>query len=170
MSKVGLIGFGGGNTMIALLEREVVSVHGWMTAERYREILGYSFTVPGLSAGKIAAWVGWEQAGTLGMLLGLIGIWLPGMLMMFALIYLMRGYSETWWYPKVLRGILFASVGMIAASIFSALPTGRYAVTPGQFAIGVAIAAVVFLVVWKFTQIPPVIAVVLAGLVGLLVF
>lgn len=169
-AKVGLIGFGGGNTMISLLEREVVTERAWMTAERYREVLAYSFTVPGLSAGKIAAWVGWEQAGLLGMLLGLIGIWLPGMLMMFGLIYLLRGYQETWWYPKVLRGILFASAGMIIASVFSALPKGQLAVTQGRFLIGLLIASAVFYVVWKLESIPPVLAVLAAGLLGLLVF
>lgn len=171
-AKVGLIGFGGGNTMVALLEREVVTVRAWMTPEQFREMIGYSYAVPGLSAGKLAAYVGWQQAGLVGMLCGLVGIWLPGMLMMFALILFMRNFRETAWYPKVLKGVLFASAGMIAASVFSALPAGSLSRTitlPG-YVVGFLIAAGTFWVVWKMQSVPPVLAVLAAGLLGLMVF
>jgi chromate transporter len=170
MAKVGLIGFGGGNAMVSLIEREVVSVRRWMDVAQFQEIIGYSYAVPGLAAGKIAAYVGYEQAGLLGMFAGLIGIWLPGMLMLFALLLLLRSFRESAWYPKVLTGVLFAAGGLIAASILSALPRGQLAPSAPRYVIGLLLAAAVFIIIVKFKQVPPALAVIAAGLLGLILF
>jgi chromate transporter len=169
MAKVGLIGFGGGNAMVTLVKHEVVDIRQWMTIEQFQEMLGVSYAVPGLSAGKLAAFVGWEQAGALGMLAGLVGIWLPGMIFMMALFYFLRNFNDTWWYPKLLRGFLFAATGLIAASIFSALPSGTLAPPAPRYVIGILISVAVFVVLtWQVGNIPPVVVVIAAGLLGLL--
>lgn len=168
MAKVGIVGFGGGNAMVSLVEREVVDIRKWMTIEQFQEVLGCSYAVPGLSAGKLAAYVGWQHAGPLGMFAGLIGIWLPGMVMLFAFIYFLKRYQETTWYPRLMNGILFASAGLIAASIFSALPRGAASPTSWKYIVGLIIMAGVFIVVWKLKQIPPVLAVLAGGIIGLL--
>jgi chromate transporter len=172
MAKVGVIGFGGGNSMIILLEQEVVHSRHWMALEQYKEIIGYSYLAPGLSAGKIAAYAGWVHAGLLGMLAGILGIWLPGMLMMFLLIFLLKRFDQTAWYPKLRDGILFAAAGLIAASITSALPAlphGPGATPWVRYALGLLITAVVCFVLVRYKQVPPVLAVLGAGIVGLLV-
>ncbi len=173
MAKVGTVGFGGGSALISLIEREVVGVRAWVSPEHFQEIVGCSFAVPGLSAGKIAAFVGWEHAGVGGMLAALIGIWLPGMLALFALFYLLRGYRETVWYPKFRDGILFAATGLIAASIMVTLPDlprGEPAVQWLRYALGLGMAVIVFAVLTRFREIPPPLAVIGAGLLGILVF
>ncbi|MBN1475914.1 chromate transporter [Candidatus Sumerlaeota bacterium] len=169
MAKVGLIGFGGGNAMVTLVKHEVVDVRHWMTMEQFQEVLSLSYAVPGLSAGKLAAFIGWEQAGVLGMFAGLVGIWLPGMIFMMALFYFLRDFSNTWWYPKLFRGFLFAAAGLIAASIFSALPSGALTPSVPRYAIGILISVAVFVILtWKVGNIPPVVVVIAAGLLGLL--
>ena len=169
MAKVGIVGFGGGNAMVTLVKHEVVDIRHWMTMEQFQEILGVSYAVPGLSAGKLAAFVGWDQAGVLGMFAGLLGIWMPGMVLMFVLFYLLRGFSETWWYPRLLRGFLFAAAGLIAASIFSALPSGSMAPPWPRYAVGLVISALVFVAVaWDLLHIPPLVVVIVGGLLGVL--
>lgn len=171
MAKVGVIGFGGGNAMVSLVEHEVVSVRHWMEAEQFKEAIGLSYAVPGLSAGKLAAFAGYEHAGVLGMLAGIIGIWLPGMLFMLGLFYLLRNFNETWWYPRLMKGFLFAAAGLVAASIFSALPAGDLKPPLPFYILGLLLAAGVFAVVrYKIFNIPPVAAVLAAGLLGLLLF
>lgn len=171
MAKVGLVGFGGGNSMIFLLEQEVVHVRRWMTVEQFKEIIAYSFAAPGLSAGKIAAYAGWLHGGVLGMLAGVIGIWLPGMLMMFALLFLLQRFEQTSWYPRVRDGVLFAAAGLIGASVTSALPHldragGTAALV--RYGLGLTIALAVFVVLIRFRQLSPLVVVAAGGLLGLL--
>jgi chromate transporter len=170
MAKVGVVGFGGGNALITLIEREAVNVRGWLTQEEFKEMIGYSFAVPGLSAGKLAALVGWEHAGVLGMFTGLLGLWSPGMVLLMGVWLFLRQYTETAWYPRLMVGVLFASAGLVAASVMSALPKRDQVSSVPLYAVGLVIATAVFVVIWKYKVVPP-IAVVFAGAVlGLLIF
>ncbi len=45
--KIGIIGFGGPAAHIALMEEEVVKRRGWMTKERFLDLVGATNLIPG---------------------------------------------------------------------------------------------------------------------------
>lgn len=45
--KIGIFTFGGGYSMIALIQDEVVARHGWMTSQEFTDILAVSQMTPG---------------------------------------------------------------------------------------------------------------------------
>ncbi|MDA0747053.1 MAG: chromate transporter, partial [bacterium] len=46
-TKVGVFAYGGGPSMIPLVQEEVVDVHGWMTIEEFADALAMGYALPG---------------------------------------------------------------------------------------------------------------------------
>ena len=57
--KIGLFTFGGGYSMVALIEDEVVSRHSWMTAQEFTDILAVSQMTPGPIGINTATYAGY---------------------------------------------------------------------------------------------------------------
>ncbi|MBR5501166.1 MAG: chromate transporter, partial [Clostridia bacterium] len=74
--KMGLFTFGGGYAMIPLIE-ETVLKYGWLTEERFSEMLGVCESTPGPVAINMATYIGSVQGGFLGSLVATIGVVLP---------------------------------------------------------------------------------------------
>src|SRR5262249_61093654 len=71
-TKIGLLAFGGGNAAIPLLEAEAVP--RWISEQEFGELVGINFALPGISILKLAGMVGLRAAGTIGLLVAIIGI------------------------------------------------------------------------------------------------
>ena len=61
--KVGLFGYGGGPSMIPLLQEEVVEMNGWLSAEEFVDALAMGNSLPGPIIVKMATFVGYKMAG-----------------------------------------------------------------------------------------------------------
>ena len=64
--KIGIICFGGGYTMIALIERDVVEKKKWLTTKEMMDILAVAESTPGPIAVNTATFVGTKRAGFWG--------------------------------------------------------------------------------------------------------
>ena len=90
-----LLGYGGGPSILPLIEFEVVTTFGWMTAADFTEIVAMGNALPGPIAPKIAAFIGYGQAGALGSLIALVATIAPSMIMMLLLMGLLRRYKDS---------------------------------------------------------------------------
>lgn len=93
-----LLGYGGGPATIPLLEHEVVHRYGWFTTQEYSEMVALGNGLPGPIATKMAAYIGYEQGGIFGALVGLFATVAPSLIMMIALIGLLLKYKDS---PKI---------------------------------------------------------------------
>lgn len=75
-----LLSFGGGQTILAGLQQQVVGAHGWMTPDQFTEYFALSKVAPGPST-LIVALVGWHMAGIWGALVASLAIYLPSSLL-----------------------------------------------------------------------------------------
>ena len=57
--KIGFFGFGGGYAMLSLIQNEMVTRHGWMTATELADIVAVSQMTPGPIAINCATYVGY---------------------------------------------------------------------------------------------------------------
>ncbi len=95
MVRSGLTGFGGGPGSVPIIRAEVVDRYGWLTNEEFAEILALGNTLPGPIATKLAAFIGYNQAGIGGALAGVVGMVLPTAILIIALAKLYSAYKES---------------------------------------------------------------------------
>src|SRR4026209_898561 len=64
--KLGFTAFGGPAAHIAMMEDEVVRRRGWLSRERFLDLLGATNLIPGPNSTEMAIHLGYERAGRLG--------------------------------------------------------------------------------------------------------
>lgn len=96
----GILGYGGGPASIPLIENEVVDRYGWLTVNEFSEVLALGNALPGPIATKMAGYIGFQQGGILGAIIGVFAVVGPSLILMIALLGLLMKYKES---PKVKR-------------------------------------------------------------------
>ncbi|EWG11526.1 chromate transporter [Cytobacillus firmus] len=96
----GILGYGGGPASIPLVENEVVDNYGWLTTNEFSEMLAMGNALPGPIATKMAGYIGYEQGGILGAIVGVFATVAPSLILMIALLGLLMKYKES---PRVKR-------------------------------------------------------------------
>ena len=87
--RIGLLGFGGPQSHIAMLRDEIVNTRGWVDRDRFDEGLGLCEALPGPASSQMAIYLGLLQRGWIGGLISGICFLLPGLL-------IVLGLSELW--------------------------------------------------------------------------
>lgn len=89
-SKVGVLAYGGGPSMIPLMQQEVVNA-GWLTSQDFVDALALGNALPGPIATKMSLYVGFKLAGIPGALAGLLGTVGPsGVLMLILALFFLQ--------------------------------------------------------------------------------
>src|SRR5713226_754217 len=91
--RLGAISFGGPAGHIALMEHELVRRRGWLTRERFLDLLGAVNLLPGPNSTEMALYIGLLRAGVAGLLVAGICFILPAAVLaaLFAWAYLRYG-------------------------------------------------------------------------------
>ncbi len=125
--EAGALVFGGGHVVLPLLEQSTVAT-GWVGEQDFLAGYGAAQAVPGpmfALAAYLGAIVPTGQAPVIGAGLALFAIFLPGLLLMAALLPLWSGLASRSWAPAVIAGINAAVVGLLAAAFVGiVLPAG----------------------------------------------
>jgi len=95
-----ILGYGGGPSIVPLIEHEVVVVHGWMSAIEFAEIFAMGNALPGPIAPKIAAFIGFEIGGVFGAFLGIIATIGPSVVLVVLMMGLLKQHKDS---PQVQR-------------------------------------------------------------------
>ena len=74
--KIGALSFGGGYSMLPMVQDEVIS-RGWLTEGELMNFVGVAESTPGPIAVNLATFIGSAQAGILGALCATLGVVLP---------------------------------------------------------------------------------------------
>lgn len=109
---IGATSFGGG--VVGYLRSSLVGAQKWLDDETFVELLAICQSLPGLNASNMAILVGDRLRGGFGALAALIGICLPGGVIMVATAIAYGAAHKN--YPIVndmLRGVSAAAVGMV---------------------------------------------------------
>lgn len=71
--QIGAFSFGGGYAAMPLIQSQVVTLHGWLTASEFTDLITISQMTPGPIAINSATFVGTRIAGPLGALTATAG-------------------------------------------------------------------------------------------------
>jgi len=162
--RCGLFGYGGGPSMIPLLQEEVVDVNRWLSTEEFVDALAMGYSLPGPIALKMATYVGYKLAGVLGLLSAVLGISLPGLVLMLALSVLFFQFRD---HPKVqaaLQAVRPCVVGLLAMVIYNIWPS---AINRRWDSALIAIATLIIVTVLK---VHPALAILAATVLGIIVY
>lgn len=148
--KIGFISLGGGNSMLQMLEYEAVTYRHWIGQEEFIRMVGSTFLFPGLTAVKLAALIGYKAAGTVGLILAVACLNLPG------LILAVVGYR---WLTsnngpithKILVAVQYGALALLAAASFSI----AQGVITTYYSLPLIIACVLFFLALAFLQLSP---------------
>ncbi|AIF43067.1 chromate transporter [Virgibacillus sp. SK37] len=111
-----ILGYGGGPATIPLLQREVVDEYGWLTNQEFSEIVALGNGLPGPIATKMAAYIGYDQAGILGAIVGLFASVAPSLILLIVLLSILMKYKDA---PRVkkLTKIIRPTIAVLLASM-----------------------------------------------------
>lgn len=90
-----ILGYGGGPATIPLLEIEVVSNYKWYTVNEFSEMVALGNGLPGPIATKLGGYIGFDQGGILGSVVGMFATVAPSMIMMLALLGILMKYKNS---------------------------------------------------------------------------
>jgi len=115
--RIGLLSFGGPAAQIALMHRELVERHAWLTEAAYLRALSLCMLLPGPEAMQLATYAGWRLHGTRGGLLAGLLFVVPGALVIGVLALLYASYGQL---PLVQAAFLGIKAAVIIV-VFQAL-------------------------------------------------
>lgn len=157
-AQLSLLAFGGGNSILPEMQRQIVDVHHWMTAREFVSLYAIAQAAPGPNM-LVATLIGWQVAGVSGALVATFAISWPSSLLTIAVSSVWFRFREARWRRLVQTGIVPVTVGLVMAG--AALLTYTTASSWGLFGLTV-VATIVFL----RTKLHPLIVLAIATALG----
>lgn len=114
-SQLSLVAFGGGNTILPEMHRQVVDVRHWMTSSDFAALFALAQTAPGPNL-MVAPLIGWQVAGLPGMLVTTAALFGPSSIVTVVALGLWTRFKDKPWRAAVQAGLVPISVGLVAAS------------------------------------------------------
>jgi chromate transporter len=131
MFRIGSVIFGGGQVVLPLMQNEVVPA--WMTKQQFLQGLGLAQSMPG-PLFNFAAYLGAVYRGVPGALVADLGIFAPGIILIFAVMPFWAKLRHNPIFRAVLKGLNATAIGLVGAAC----------ITLWEAAIGTASDAMVF--------------------------
>ena len=162
--RSGALVFGGGHVVLPLL-REAFVTPGWVSDSTFLAGYGAAQAVPGplfSFAGYLGTVVGPAPHGVAGAILGLIAIFLPGMLILVGTLPFWDTFRTREGAQAVMRGVNAAVVGLLGAALYNPVWTSTVK-APADLA--VALIGFVLLIAWRA---PPLVVVSVCAFGGII--
>ena len=184
---IGAFTIGGGYAMLSLIQAEVVTTHGWISESTFTDIVAISQMTPGPIGINTATYVGYDvlSQATGSHLLGIAGsatatlaLVLPSFFLVLLIVRFYTKFKTSVLFEGVMSWLRPTVVGLIgAAAVILIVKTTWFQGAP-SFAIvrdnfpdwkSWCLFAAAFLASFKF-KVNPILLIVLAGVMGLLLY
>jgi chromate transporter len=110
MFKTGVLGYGGGPSVIPLIRYEAVTRYRWLKDDEFGEIFALANALPGPIATKMAAYLGYSQKRVTGAIVAVLAHIMPSAILMIALLSAVNVLSGS----AIVQGMI-AAVGPVIA-------------------------------------------------------
>jgi chromate transporter len=133
--KVGAFTFGGGVTILAFIQEQVVQHLHWLTPQQFLDGLALGQLTPGPTL-ILAAFVGYAVDTFWGAVVAVAAVYLPSFTLMLAVLPLMERLTRLAWMQAALQGIGPAVIGMTTVAVLRMLPAAVPDLLTGVMAVG----------------------------------
>jgi chromate transporter len=117
--RLGLIAFGGPAAHIAMMEEETVRRRHWLSKEKFLDLLGAANLIPGPTSTETAIYIGYQQAGLVGLLIAGVCFILPAAVMVTILAWAYVLYGSLPQVSDLLYGIKPIIIAVILQALWS---------------------------------------------------
>ena len=159
-SKIGALTFGGGLTIIALIQEGAVDQYHWLTHQEFIDGLALGQFTPGPMI-IVAAYVGYKVAGLGGAALAAVAIFLPSFVITLPILPIYERVRKLVWTTAAMKGIGPAVIGILVVKLGQMAPHA----VPDFLAVAILIVTVITLVA---SQIGPVKMMIASSVFGVL--
>ncbi|PYO02794.1 MAG: hypothetical protein DMD91_02505 [Candidatus Rokuibacteriota bacterium] len=142
--KVGAFTIGGGLTMIAFIQDQVVGQFGWMTPREFVDGLALGQLTPGPVL-MIAAYVGYKLAGVAGAAVAATAAFLPSFVIMLCVLPVLDRVRQLALVKAVMKGMGPAVIGVLLVSLVRLSP----AAVPDPLALAILVGTVVAAIAFR---------------------
>ena len=178
--KIGLFGFGGGYAMLSMIQGEVVTRYGWLTAQEFTDIVAISQMTPGPIGINSATYLGYTTIadcygtshGILGSIIATFAVVLPSFLLMLTISKFFLKYQKHPSVEAVFSGLRPAVVGLLASAALVLMNSENFS-SPKEDIYSFVISCLIFLVAFigtKKYKLNPIGMIVACGIAGLILY
>ncbi|MFO6300527.1 chromate transporter [Rahnella selenatireducens] len=114
-TELSLLAFGGGNTILPEMQRAVVDVHHWMSAQEFSALFALAQAAPGPNM-MIVPLIGWQVAGWSGLLVSSLAKFGPSSIVTIIVMGGWKRYKDRPWRQLIQRGLVPVTVGLVVSS------------------------------------------------------
>lgn len=160
-SKIGVLTFGGGLSMLPMLNREIVLKHQWATEEEILDFYAIGQCTPGIIAVNTATFIGYKRKGILGGIIATLGIIAPSILIILVIAAFLQNVMQLAVVSAALAGVETAVCALMLNTIL----------IMGRKSINSIFTFVIFLCAFALTLlagISPISIVIDAGVIGVI--
>jgi len=145
---VGAFSFGGGLSMIAFIQEQVVSHYHWLTPREFIDGLALGQFTPGPIL-MVSAYVGYKVAGISGAVVSAAGIFSPSFILMLSVLPVFERARKLAWIRAAMKGIGPAVIGVLGVTLWQMAPHA----IPDRVAAVVFLGTVTALLTWRVSAI-----------------
>ena len=146
--KIGALTFGGGLTMIALIQEQVVDQFHWLTHQEFINGLALGQFTPGPVL-MVAAYVGYKVAGFAGAVVAATASFVPSFIIMLVMLPVFERVRTLAWTRAAMRGVGPAVMGVLAVFLVRLAPHAL----PDPMAVAILIGTLIALLAWRVSVI-----------------
>lgn len=159
--KIGGLTFGGGLTMLPMLERELIEKRHWVEEEELLDCYAIGQCTPGIIAVNTATFVGYKKAGIAGGIFATLGMVSPSILIISIVAMFLKEFMNNKWFIHAMMGVRGVVCALLMNTVINLSKKSLKNLTAWIFAL--AIFALAF-----FTKVPTVVLVLISASAGII--
>lgn len=168
MLKIGLFAFGGGYTIIALLDDEFVKKRKWIEHDEFMSVVAIAESTPGPIAINVATYIGYKLTGWFGSVVTTFSVVLPAFSIMYIVSIFYDAFMANVYIAAAFKGVQVCVVYVIARAGFRML--GKMKKKPLNWAILFITIAFMIALNLMGMRISSILYILASGIIGLAVY
>lgn len=116
-APLSIVTVGGGQGIIAEVQRQVVDVHHWMTHAEFLSDFAIARLAPGPGS-LLATLIGWQVGGFSGALVATLALFGPTAFLMYAVVHVWNRHEGARWLNALQAGLRPVAAGLILAAVY----------------------------------------------------
>lgn len=160
--QIGAFTFGGGYTMLPILQKEIVEKKGWCTQEEIMDYYAIAQSMPGIIAVNTTVFIGYKVKGVLGAIVAMLGSITPSITIILIIASVLQNFMQYDIIQKAFAGIRIAVAALVCNAAFTMFKAG----VKSTFTLIIFI--VTFILLFLIPDISSVIFIVSSGIVSII--
>jgi chromate transporter len=132
-----LVSIGGGPSVFAGIQHQVVDIRHWMTAGEFLNLFAISRAAPGPGS-MLSTLVGWHMWGFGGAVIATLAFFLPSSLLCYGAVHVWGRYRGRPWHSALEKGLAPVGNGLVMAGAVSILGISGGGILSWAIAFGAA--------------------------------